>query len=116
MQVPAQTLEKDLALLFSLPEGTLSRLIDPSRAAPKPLGNATSLLAETQSSPSPETSVALSRAYVGEMRERTGQLEREEVSQSTAASDLQRLEKLRDTAETVLAAVDEYAATVKTSG
>lgn len=109
MSISQQDLESDLAALASLPKDTLSSLIDPSAPRSKPLGSASTLLAASKSNPTPETSVELSRAYVAEMHERTEQLKGEDVSHGGAVSDLQRLEKIRDTAEEVLAAVDDYA-------
>lgn len=112
MPISQQALEADLTALSSLPRDTLASLIDPSAPRPKQRDSASTLLAAAKSAPTPDTNVALSHAYATEMRERAEQLRKEDVSHGGAAGDLQRLERIRDTAEGVLAAVDEYAGKV----
>lgn len=129
--------QRDLDMLQTLPSAVLERLIDPEAApAPPPtsvkdqlrkLSSSTATNpaadpspAESPAQPAPETTgkppsaevadaVALSDAYIKEMREKAAELAQDEEGSGRSLEFRSRIERVREVAEGVQGAVEEYA-------
>jgi len=108
-------IESDLSALQSLPSSTLARLIDPAAAAEPgtPPDPHAELAAFDPKTSTVQGSVSASRAYVKEMRRAAEELKSHVIGTMERDVDGERLERIRDEAEVVRAAVTAYAADVK---
>lgn len=106
--------QRDLDLLLTLPTSVLDRLIDPEAPPALPPASVSTQLAKLSSSggeASIEDAVALSEAYIKEMREKGAELARDEEGSNRSLEFRSRVERIRTVAEQVQGSVEEYAQT-----
>lgn len=131
-----RALRRDLDLLQTLPAAVLERLIDPEAAPAPPPASVKEQLAKLSSSKAPAdapadasadqpaeaktdepnaaqltAAEALSEAYIKEMRERGAELARDEEGSGRSLEFRSRIERVREVAEGVQTAVEDYAQT-----